>query len=242
MPFPVTIDLMALAADLEKGGKRKLRERMKSAWRAQSCLADLHQANDICGVLDRLAQQQQLSIDNAGLVHIHSALMTTAILLYARATYTSGSLRERGSIQLRNLTEQQNADHQALIKVRNSALGHVETSAAIAGDLWHADYVFAKLAGPGLWSFASGSTAIGLNLDTVAALKRQLPVAIDFVRARSHERLDAIQAALAEIKPSSATMMRHQVDPVTYFGSLDTARRMLAGKPGEESTAWIPLV
>lgn len=241
MSLPVTINLMALAAELEaKGGKRKLRNALKSAWRAQSCLADLNQVQDICVEIDRL-KLQTFSIGQTALVHMQGALMTTAILLYARATATGGSGRERGSIQLKNLTPEQQADHRVLIKIRNSALGHVETSTDIAGDFWHVDYLFAKQAGPGLWGFASASTSIGLNYDAVAALKRQLPVAITAIRERCRERLEDVQTAMSEAKPTELTMLRHQVDPVAWFGSLETARRMLAGAPGEESSCWIPL-
>ena len=242
MSLPVTVDLMALARELEhRGGKRKLRGALESAWRAQSCLADLNQVRDILAVIDRL-KAQTVSIDQTTLVHAQSALMTTAILLYARATATGRSSRERGSIRLKDLTPQQREDHKTLIRIRNSALGHVETSADIAGDFWHALFVFAKQAGPGLWQYASASTSIGLNFDTVVVLKRQLPVAIEAVRARSHERLDDVLAAMQEINPSNATMLRHQVDPIAWFGSLETARKMLAGAPGEESSSWTPLL
>src|ERR1044072_1951389 len=242
MPLPVTVDLMALARELERrGGKRKLRGTLERAWRAQSCLADLNQVRDILGVIDRL-KAQTVSIDQTALVHAQSALMTTAILLYARATATSGSPPERGSIQLKDLTPQQRDDHKVLINIRNSALGHVETSADIAGDFWHALYLFAKQAGPGLWQCASASTRIGLNCDTVVVLKRQLPVAIEAVRARTSERLDEVLAAMQEVNLSNATMLRHQVDPVAWFGFLETARNMLAGAPGDETSLWIPLL
>lgn len=241
MSLPVTINLMALATELEtKGGKRKLREALKNAWRAQSCLADLNQAQDVCAVIDRL-RLETASIDQVALIQMQSALMTTAILLYARATATGGSARERGSIRLKNLTPRQLDDHKALVKIRNSALGHVETSADIAGDFWHVDYLFAKQAGLGLWSFASASTSIGLNYGTVAILKRQLPIAIKAIRARSQERLDDVIKAMAEVNPSNAAMLRHRVDPIAWFGSVETARKMLDGAPGEESALWIPL-
>lgn len=243
MPLPVTINLMALAEELEfRGGKRKLTGALKSAWRAQSCLADLYQVRDICTVIDSL-KLSAAPLDQVALVHSQSALMTTAILLYARATSTGGTQKERGSIQLdlNKLTPQQRDDHKALIKIRNSALGHVETSANIGGDLWHVDYLFAKLVGPGRWGIASASTSIGLNYETIEMLKRQLPVAIEAIRAKSQQRLDDVQAVLQEVNPSSATMMRHQVDPIDWFGSLESARTMLSGQPGEESSSWIPL-
>lgn len=52
--LPVTIDLLALAEALERrGSKRKLTGALRNAWRAQSCVADLRQAEGICETLDQ---------------------------------------------------------------------------------------------------------------------------------------------------------------------------------------------
>src|SRR3546814_14909920 len=75
----------------------------------------------------------------------------TAILLYARATATSGSKSERGSVQLdaSKLSPEQQADHDMIIRLRNGAIGHVEQGARIEGDLWHRDFLFANGSGAG---------------------------------------------------------------------------------------------
>src|SRR3546814_11200986 len=73
----------------------------------------------------------------------------TAILLYARATATSGSKSERGSVQLdaSKLLPEQQADHDMIIRLRNGVIGHVAQGARIAGDLWHRDSYARREAG-----------------------------------------------------------------------------------------------
>jgi hypothetical protein len=241
--FPVTIDLLSLAETLERrGGKRKLAGALRSAWRAQSCVADLRQAETLCETLHQLTAGPP-TFGPPPLLSIQSSLLSTAILLYARATSTGGSRSERGSVQLdgSKLTPEQREDHKTLIGLRNSALGHVQTGTRLAGDLWHRDYLFAKRVKQDTWGVASGSTSIGLHFEAMAILRRQLPVALAILVARTRKRIDDATQALQESHPSEATMLRHQVDPVTWFGSIETARAMLGGSPGEESSAWLPL-
>jgi hypothetical protein len=243
MPLPLTVNLMALAIELERrGGKRKLAGVLRSAWRAQSCLADLNQVRDILVVLVDLRPSAP-SMAPSAFVQVQSALMTSAILLYARATSTGGSSTERGSIRIvSSLTPEQRVDHKTLVDIRNRALGHVEHSASIEGDFWHAVYLFAKRVRNGTWGFASASTSIGLNFDTVAILNRQLPVAIDIIRERVRERLDHVHRAFQEMNPTEDLMLRHEVNPIDWFGSQESARMFLAGDPGDETSTWIPLI
>ncbi len=246
MPFPVTVDLLAMARALEsRGGKRDLSDSLRAAWRAQSCLADLRNASEVCEVFDQLPPGAigPGGIGPGGITHIKSALLTSAILLYVRATATGGSKTERGSIQLdlKKLNLEQRNDHKTLINIRNGAIGHVEAGATIGGDLWHADYLFAKEASKSAWRIASGSTSIGFNVDTLAALKRQLPVALEAVGAKCRRRLDHIHKTLDAAKVSRSTMLRYSVDPIDYFGSVESARMMLSGNPGDEMSQWMPL-
>lgn len=241
--LPVTIDLLGLAGALElRGGKRKLAGALRSAWRAQSCVADLRQSESICATLDQLTAVSP-SFGTPSLLNIQSALLSTAILLYARATSTSGSRAERGSIQLdvSKLTPSQREDHKTLVAIRNGAIGHVQTDTSIAGDFWHRDFLFAKRVQPQAWGVASGSASIGLHFEATAILRRQLPVALGIIAAKSRERIDQAMQALEETHPGEATMLRHQVDPVVWFGSLETAQAILAGGPGHESSTWLPL-
>lgn len=242
LPFPVTVDLLKLAASLEvRGGNRRLAAALRNAWRAQSCVADLGQAQSACDALETLSSQPPFH--GATLWQLQTGLLTSGVLLYTRATSTGGSRKERGSIQLElgKLTAEQRTDHQTLIQLRNSVLGHVELGARVAGDFWHRDFLFAKAVGVDDWQIASASTAIGFQAEVARALKRQLPVAADLVSARCRKQLDHAIVLLREAKLSDAAMRRHAVDPVDWFGSVETALVALSGGPGEEVHAWLPL-
>lgn len=243
--LPMTVDLMRLAASLEvKGGSRKLAKVLRTAWRTQSCLADLQHAQGTCDALESFSAAAA-SLEPAAILHTQSALLTTAILLYARATTNSSSKsNERGSIQLDlgKLTRTQQSDHDTLIRVRNSALGHVESGASIAGDYWHRDFLFAKRCDATNWQVASASTSIGFTFAMLNVLKRQLPVASGQLRLKCGERLEGAMNALRELKLSDADFRRYQVNPIEWFGSVEAAQMALAGNPGEELSAWTPLL
>ena len=90
LTLPVTVNLMKLATSIEvKGGDKRISSALRQAWRAQSCSADLEQPQ---GASDALAQVTKAAdgIDPLALLHVQSGLLTTAILLYARATAPAG--------------------------------------------------------------------------------------------------------------------------------------------------------
>lgn len=242
--LPATVDLMRLGNALEsKGVSRKLARALRTAWRAQSCFADLGQAQGACDTLDTLTPA--VIGDPGVLLHVQSSLLSTAILLYARATTTSSAkANERGSIQLdlAKLTAEQVEDHNTLVRVRNGALGHVENGAPIAGDYWHRDFLFAKRVGATNWEVASASTSIGFHLETFTVLKRQLPVSAGQLQSKCQERIAGAMDVIRELNLRDIDLLRYQVDPIQWFGSLPTALMALGVKSGEEASGWTPLL
>src|SRR3546814_13841799 len=99
----------------------------------------------------------------------------TAILLYARATATSGSKSERGSVQLdaSKLSPEQQADHDMIIRLRNGAIGHVEQGARIAGAPWHRVFLFQKGSSAGNCAVSSAALSIGFDFDVYETMRRQ---------------------------------------------------------------------
>jgi hypothetical protein len=164
-------------------------------------------------------------------------------MLYVRATSTGGSHKERGSIQLnaKKLTREQREDHEMLLRLRNSAVGHVETSAKVGRDFWHRDFLFAKAVDSDGWQLASASTSIGFLFETFERLKRQLPIAMSLLGEKASEWLKAAVQALDSVKPDEAMLKRYEVDPVEYFGSVEVATLALSGKAGEHGSAWLPV-
>ena len=242
LELPQTIDLMKLASALERDGNRRVGRTLRSARRAQSCVADLQQSQGLCDALDNF-ETLSSTLDPEALWQVRSGLLASAIMLYVRATSTSGSPKERGSIQLdaKKLTREQREDHEILIRLRNSAVGHVETSAKIGGDFWHGDFLFAKAVDSSGWQLASASTNIGFLFDTFERLTRQLPVATNLIGEKASEWLKTAVEALDSVKPNEETLKRFEVDPLKYFGSLEVAILALSGKAGEHGSAWLPV-
>jgi len=243
--LPLTIDLMKLGLSVEaRGGSKKLARALRTAWRAQSCFADLRQAQGTCEALNSVAVSGA-SLEPNILQHVQSGLLGTAILLYARATSSSSAkANERSATQLDlgKLTPSQVTDHQTLLRIRNGAIGHVESRADIAGDYWHRDFLFAKRADVTNWEVASASTSIGFHRDIFFVLKRQLPIAAAQLQEKSQERIQGAMDAIREMGLTDADLLRHQVDPVQWFGSAHAALMILTTKSGEEGSAWTPLL
>lgn len=242
--LPLTVDLMKLGRAVEaRGGSKKLIRALRTAWRAQSCFADLRQAQGACDALDALLVGSA-SLDPGTLLHLQSGTLATAILLYARATSSSSAkANERGATQLDlgKLTSAQAEDHQTLLRIRNGAIGHVESGTDIAGDYWHRDFLFAKRADVANWEVASASTSIGFHRDIFLVLKRQLPIASAQLQAKSRERLQGAMGAIREMGLKDSDLLRYQIDPVKWFGSAHAALMLLSTKSGEEAAAWTPL-
>ena len=244
VPLPVTVDLMKLAASLEaRGISRSLAGSLRTAWRAQSCLADLRHAQGACDSFDALSHLAGTP-DAPTLFHLRSGVLASAVLLYTRATSTSsGKKTERGAVQLdaSKLTTDQRADHDAIVRVRNGALGHVESGSKIVGDYWHRDFVFAKQMADGNWNVAAASTSIGVHDATLAALRRVLPVAVAQLEEKCRKRLEGAMQIIRDLDLKSEDLLRYQVNPVEWFGSIEAALMALSGKPGEEYGGWMPL-
>lgn len=243
--LPITVDLLKLASSLEaRGVTRKLAGSLRTAWRAQSCLADLGQAQGACDALDSISDNPG-TLGAAALFHLRSGTLAAAIMLYARATTTgSGKGSERGSVKLdaAKLTPEQIADHEELVRVRNGAIGHVENGAKIAGDYWHRDFVFAKRSGIANWDVSAASLHIGFHDATFAMLKRQLPVAAAQLEKKCRERIEGGMQAIRDLNLSDADLLRYQVNPIEWFGSVHAAQFALSGSAGESDSAWTPLV
>jgi hypothetical protein len=234
--FPPFADLVSLAGSLRKTGKHgNLQKILDSAWRAESCLGDLKQAADCCSVLrDSLTTKAE---DMSGAQQtIDRALMSTAMLLYARATSTSSAKDgERGAIQLERgrLTKEQWADHEALISVRNQGVAHVNRKHSVDNRSWHKAIFFAVRYPNGAWRPASTSNETSFHLPTLERLERMLPVATDVIHGQFNKRMKAVSAALNEADLSEKAFLEHLFDPVAAFGSADAVRRLLgASKQG----------
>lgn len=234
--FPPFADLVSLAGSLTKTGKHgNLSKMVESAWRAESCLGDLKQSADCCVVLRASLTTNAKDVSFEQNVK-DRALMTTATLLYARATSTSSAKEgERGAVQLERgrLTKEQWADHEALIGVRNQGIAHVNRNHSIDNRSWHKDIFFAVRYPNGAWRPASTSNETSFHLPTLERLERMLPVAKEVIQGQFNKRMKAVTAALNAANLPEKVFLDHLFDPVTAFGSADAVKRLLgANKQG----------
>ncbi|MET3712637.1 hypothetical protein ABIC65_003355 [Sphingomonas trueperi] len=239
MTLPAFTNLAAVAEELASSGNVKLRAMVTQAWRAQSCLGDLRQASDCVDVL-RDMLKRPTEQDTPVLLTVERSLMANAIMLYARATSTNGDKGERGSIQLseKKLTPEDWADHSAILDVRNQAVAHVYGSRKLSNHDWHRSIFFAVYSGEGRWKPASASNQTSFHADTFAKLERMLPIALRELKAKFHERMDAV-AKVVNVDVKAAALLKHVFDPVAVFG-IEEAVRILLADAGQGDTAfWI---
>src|SRR3546814_7958748 len=70
LTLPVTVNLMKLATSIEvKGGDKRISSALRQAWRAQSCSADVEQAQGACDALAPVTKAAD-GIDQIGRAHV----------------------------------------------------------------------------------------------------------------------------------------------------------------------------
>lgn len=160
------------------------------------------------------------------------ALLMSAVMLYARATGTSGSQGERGSISIiGKLTADQLDDHETLIEIRNRALAHVYAGEVTADGVWHDERLFAVDCGAIGWQPASVTKRFQFNQSTFDRLRRQVPVAHALLLARFHERIGQLTDLLNRRNDATAELFEsHLFNPVEIFGSVEGVWRALEAR------------
>jgi hypothetical protein len=160
-----------------------------------------------------------------------NALLMAAVLLYARATSTSGSMGERGSVDIASkLEEKQLIDHGALLDVRNRALAHVYSRSVVADDVWHDDSFFLVETDQG-WKPAAATKRFLFHRPTLELLRRQLPVAEQLVTEVYHKRLNRLTELLSKNPVEWSVFEKNLFDPVSFFGSEQAVLDALRGMP-----------
>jgi hypothetical protein len=239
MNFPPFSDLSALALQLESSGKcPELRKKLRQAWRAQSCLADLTQSQECCEALRSILDRPRTA-DTPALLTTERALLTTAVILYARATSTSGQSGERGSIQLdrKKLTDDEWKNHNALLDIRNQVLAHVYSTRAVNSHEWHREMFFAVEVNDGAWKPASATNQTGFQAETLEYLESMLPLANKLLLGKFRKNMAAVNDQIKQVPQS--LLLEHRFDPVTVFGSIEAVRRLLAGASQETASFWV---
>jgi hypothetical protein len=231
LELPRFTDLRGMAGDLSDNPLyRKLATTIGKAATAQSCASDLAQARTVCQALDALlaSPRKKGSIERSA---TENALLMTGVLLYVRATSTSGGKGERGSIDISSkLNEDQLIDHKALVEVRNRALAHVYSRELVANDLWHEDQLFLVETEQG-WKPAAATKRFQFHRPTLDRLRNQVPVASALITAIFHKHTNRLTELLSSNPVELALFEKNLFDPIPFFGSEQGVLSALAGMP-----------
>jgi hypothetical protein len=162
-----------------------------------------------------------------------------AVLLYARATATSGQKGERGSVAIAaKLTADHLPDHEALLKVRNRASAHVYPHEVTVDDVvWHRDV--ALLVEVGLaWQPVMASQSTQVHFPTIERLRRLIPIAHSILSAAFHDAVGKLTVVLQDHPAPIEAFEANLVDPISIFGSEEAVQQALAGRETGRATIY----
>lgn len=226
--LPRFTDLRAISAEIsDQPAYEKIARIIDRAARLQSCTSDLAEAWTCVEALDELLRSPRKR-GTLTRQATESALMKTAVMLYARGAGGGGKPDERGSFDIRSqLDGTALEDHETLIDVRNKALAHV-VPGKVGGDIWHAEVLFAIEHHPA-WLPAAASHRIQFNRKVFEQLKRQIPIGREILTGKFHDAIGKLITTLNDHPLPVAIYERHLMDPAKTFGSLAQARQVAEG-------------
>ncbi len=139
------LDVAGLAAELEGVAAYTIvLRRLRAAKSAQSCVSDLRLAQDQVEALEHSLNVGG-STDVTRRRSIETALSTTGVLLYVRATDDDGRGGGRGSIKVTaNLSDEAKAAHARLVKLRHTAIAHIDDEKAPPEYAWRETLIFGR--------------------------------------------------------------------------------------------------
>ncbi len=232
-------DLRAVVLELAKSPQHQhLPKKLEQAVRAQSCHADLRQAEACLQAIDKLLPSPRAK----GTVErnaTEAALLMSCVVLYARATHGGSGMGERGSVSVRDqLSSDLKIDHDALVNLRNQALAHVYLDESVSdGPMWHEVKPFLQNDGDGLaWHVGVASRSTQFDRSTIERLRRLLPEGMKFVRNRFRERLDAVTSEINDHSIALELIEKHEITATELFGSIEAGQIAVEGRSAGE--AW----
>ncbi len=237
--LPRSSDLGALAEDLAaRGEKPRLVHIIRQAVNAYSCLVDLRLAADFTSALvDIRTGFRGAGTDRRAI--IETALLTSAVSAYARATITQSQHGDRGGFDIRDqLDAEQLSDHQLLVDVRNQVLAHVYPGREVSGSIWHEVALAAVENADGGWFPALISNRLNRDDAAMSRLQRMLPIATGIIQAAAQKRVTkAMEMLRHETSPKELGryFLDYPFDPIRFTGSLEAAVTAFGGgyEPGE---------
>lgn len=228
MTLPRVASLEAIAqAIADPNNRTRLTDMIRRMKVAQSCVADLTLASHTIEALVELMRTGwQLSPVHS--VAAEHAMIANAVLLYARATSTHGSVGERGSISIEDrLSSEDRADHRRLLALRNRALAHVYSEELFGENVWHQESAIALDNGYS-WVPLVASVRVQVEPETIATLAGLLPKAIALVRDTYQKSNERVVNEMHRIGVTQQEFEAQLIDPISLFGSEEEATLALS--------------
>jgi hypothetical protein len=202
-----TFDLGALARYLVSERKHlKLAGAIEGVIACHSLQSDLVIASETLDELEAVIATRSGS-DSATLRSVEQALLSSAIVLYARATKTTS--RQRKVFDPRSkFTAAQLIVHQELCDLRDDAIAHFGSGGSYLGE-WQAETAMLQCI-DGKWKVGTTSRRQSVDRALLQRLRGQIAVALDILRELYRQRNDAVIDALHEAyenDPSSAGLV-----------------------------------
>lgn len=214
-PTRKTFDL-SLVADRMTGGKHAQFVKAVRVFHA-ACSVAL----DLRAV--RLSVDELIRIDRAELSpelsHLGQALLTHAVINYARATHSQAITRFNVGVT-KAYDARQRSLHNDIIVLRDKCLAHFGT-----GDLWHDERVLYLETDQGK-SVTTAHRRINYRQDTIDALDELLDKAIPFLKQLQSQRADDLNSALQALPSDLNDAINKAVfEPIHFFGGDTEAHR-----------------
>jgi hypothetical protein len=224
--LPAFIDVRLLYSNIS--GQPELAALGRTIRRAllfQSCRADLAQAETCIAALKQIlsSSRKKGTIERAA---TESALLMQAALLYQRATDGNGRRNERGSVGVKSkLPAEMIQDHELIVNLRNRAIAHVYHDEQIGEQIWSEQAILLIEQEAGFQPCVTTRTS-QFNAKIFESLVRLLPNASEIVRLRSVEYLNKLVESLNASGISLEFLMKNQIDPCQFFGTLERAMQV----------------
>lgn len=197
----------------------------------QACHADVKSAFSSIVALDQWLQSDTSVFTDEQSLTIQSALLTKAVILYARATHGSAENGGRGSSQLKSkLPDNLKVEHDIIIDLRNRAIVHSHLGKQIGDRIWEEQQLLLVENGDGYKPMHTTRTT-QIDYKAVVYLQNLLSFALDHY----HRLFINLSSLMVERMHSAGfteeEMLAHSIDPTPYFSNEATFKQALANMP-----------
>lgn len=236
------VDLASLGKDLPDK-YRQLRKKIEQLISSHSIRSDLDIALDMLNALDtaqdEAERQKALGNMRCWQSDASMALLTSAIILYVRATKTSSRHRYNLDFE-KEYTPEQKAVHKKLCALRDDALAHFGPGELDDDLRWHTESAFVPLDNPDDMRIMTGSRRLFKQRQLQETARKQthraLVLSDKFTQHRNVEVVTEMNR-LFDDEEFVDLVSRHHVNLADFFTSEEEAERAMKDRIGRVTGA-----